>query len=118
MSSSVVRKPISVTTVVLRFIGKITIGVGDVLLRDSVHQALADGYRDIILDMSEMSTIDSSGVGELVSAFTSITSRGGRIKLAGLPPKLEDILQVTQFISVFDVYPDVDEALAAVKRGD
>ena len=91
--------------------GKITIGMGDVALRDSVHAALEAGSRDILIDLHGVSTIDSSGIGELVSAFTTVTNRGGKLKLLRLPPKVQDILQITQLMTVFDVFDDEIEAL-------
>jgi anti-sigma B factor antagonist len=91
--------------------GKITIGVGDVALRDSIHQALDAGATKILVNLQDVSTIDSSGVGELVSAYTTATNRGGKLKLMNLPPKVADILQITQLITVFDVFDDEDEAL-------
>ena len=60
-----------------------------------------------------MTTIDSSGIGELVSAYTTVTNRGGKLKLENLPPKVTDILQITQLISVFEVHDNEQEALAS-----
>ncbi len=91
--------------------GKITIGVGDVALREAVTEALEAGARNILVDLGDVTTIDSSGIGELVSAYTTVTNRGGKLKLVNLPPKVTDILQITQLISVFEVYDTVDEAL-------
>jgi len=91
--------------------GKITIGVGDIVLRDAVREALGAGSMNILLNMEGVTTIDSSGVGELVSSYTTTTNRGGRLKLEKLSPKLLDILQITQLITVFDVYDDEDEAV-------
>lgn len=91
--------------------GKITIGVGDVALRDAVHKAVADGSRKILIDLSGVTTMDSSGIGELVSTYTTVTNRGGKLKLLHLPPKIQDIMQVTQLITVFEVFDDEDEAV-------
>jgi len=91
--------------------GKITIGVGDVALRDAIHEALAAGANKLLINLGDVTTIDSSGVGELVSSYTTATNRGSQLKLADLPPKVADILQITQLITVFDVYEDEDEAL-------
>jgi anti-sigma B factor antagonist len=91
--------------------GKITIGVGDVALREAIHQALAAGAGKILVNLEDVSTIDSSGVGELVSAYTTVTNRGGKLRLLNLPPKVADILQITQLITVFDVYEDEEEAI-------
>lgn len=91
--------------------GKITIGVGDVALRDSVGAALTAGSRKLLIDLHEVSMIDSSGIGELVAAYTTVTNRGGKLKLLKLSPKVNDILQVTQLVSVFEIYDDEAEAI-------
>ncbi len=91
--------------------GKITIGVGDVALRDAVLNCLQEGERSILMNLAAVTTIDSSGIGELVSAYTTVSNRGGKLKLLSLPPKVQDILQITQLITVFEVYDDEDEAV-------
>lgn len=91
--------------------GKITIGSGDTQLRESITQALNGGKNKILLDMSGVTTIDSSGIGELVGAFTTVTNRGGKLKLLHLPSKVNDLLHVTQLITVFEVYEGEDEAV-------
>jgi anti-sigma B factor antagonist len=92
--------------------GKITIGVGDVALREAVHEALEAGSTKILINLKDVSTIDSSGIGELVSAYTSVTNRGGNLRLLHLPPKVQDILQITQLVTVFEVLDDEEEAVA------
>lgn len=91
--------------------GRITIGVGDVLLREAIQEALAAGSLNILINMEAVTTIDSSGIGELVSGYTTVTNRGGKLKLCNLPPKVLDILQVTQLITVFEVFDTEQEAL-------
>jgi len=98
---------------ILELDGKITIGKGDVALREAVQQLLAEGITKILIHLEKVTTIDSSGVGELVSAFTTVTNRGGKLKLVNLPPKVNDILQITQLITVFEVYDTEEEALAS-----
>ncbi|MFL6198649.1 MAG: STAS domain-containing protein [Thermoanaerobaculia bacterium] len=93
--------------------GKITIGAAEEALRDAVHRVLGGGAQKLLLNLKDVSTIDSSGVGELVSSYTSATNRGAKIKLANLPPKINDILTITQLITVFDVYDTEDEAVAS-----
>ena len=93
--------------------GKITIGVGDVALRQSVIEALDAGSKSILIDLAEVTTIDSSGIGELVSAYTTVTNRGGKLRLLSLPPKVQDILQITQLVTVFDVFENEDDAVAS-----
>ena len=91
--------------------GRITIGVGDVALRESVQGAVKAGHMNILINLDGVSTMDSSGVGELVSTYTTVTNRGGKLKLLHLPPKVSDILQITQLITVFEVFDDEDEAV-------
>lgn len=91
--------------------GKITIGVGDVALRNAVAEALEAGARNILVDLEQVTTMDSSGIGELVSAYTTVTNRGGKLKLLNLPPKVMDILQITQLVTVFEIFDNQQEAL-------
>lgn len=91
--------------------GKITIGTGDIALRNAVQDAINGGAKNVLINMTDVSTIDSSGVGELVSAFTTATNRGARLKLANLPAKITDVLTITQLITVFDVFDSEDEAV-------
>ena len=93
--------------------GKITIGKGDVALREAVQEALNAGASKILVSLGKVSTIDSSGVGELVSALTTVTNRGGKLKLVNLPPKVNDILQITHLITVFEVYENEIDAVAS-----
>ncbi len=95
--------------------GKITIGVGDIALRDAVLDRLAADENWILLDLNQVSTVDSSGIGEMVSAYTTVSNRGGQLKLLNLPPKVQDILHVTQLITVFEVFDDEDEAIASFR---
>ncbi|MEM7052816.1 MAG: STAS domain-containing protein [Acidobacteriota bacterium] len=91
--------------------GKITIGVGDVALREAVHEALNAGARNVLINLADVATIDSSGIGELVSTYTTVTNRGGKLKLLGMPAKIADLMQVTQLITVFETFDDEDEAV-------
>lgn len=91
--------------------GKITIGSGDVKIRELIDESLAAGKKNIVLDLAGVSTIDSSGIGEMVACYTTVTKRGGHLKLLRLSPKINDILQVTQLITVFDVFDDEAEAV-------
>jgi anti-sigma B factor antagonist len=91
--------------------GKITIGSGDVALRNAIQEVMASGAKKVLINMNEVSTIDSSGIGELVSAYTTATNRGAKLKLYNLPAKVSDILTITQLITVFDVYDSEDQAV-------
>lgn len=98
---------------VLDLSGKITIGAGDVELRRLVEEALTAGKTNILVNLKDVTHIDSSGIGELVACFTTVKRRGGSMKILNLPPKINDILQVTQLITVFDVFDNEAEAIAS-----
>lgn len=91
--------------------GKLTIGEGDVVLRNSVHENLDAGARNLLLNLASVSSIDESGVGELVGAYVTASNRGGKLKLLNLPPKIQDVLMITQLITVFEVYDNEQEAV-------
>jgi anti-sigma B factor antagonist len=93
--------------------GKITIGSGDTQLREVITNAVNAGKNKILLDLSGVTTIDSSGIGELVGSYTTATNRGGKLKLLHLPAKLNELLHVTQLITVFEVYENEKEAIAS-----
>jgi len=95
---------------VIKVDGKITIGAGDQQLRDVIASASSN---KILLDLSGVTTIDSSGIGELVGSYTTVTNKGGKLKLLHLPAKLNELLHVTQLITVFEVYENENEALAS-----
>ncbi len=98
---------------ILDFKGKITIGSGDVQLRETINKLSEGGKKNILINMQDVTTIDSSGIGELVGCYTSVTNKGGKLKLLHLPPKINDVLTVTQLITVFDVYDSESEALSS-----
>ncbi len=93
--------------------GKITIGAGDSQLREVISNAVNNGKNKILLDMSQVTTIDSSGIGELVGSYTTVTNRGGKLKLLHLPAKLNELLHVTQLITVFEVHENEQEAVSS-----
>jgi anti-sigma B factor antagonist len=93
--------------------GKLTLGSGEQALRSTLQDALAAGATKVIINLKDVTTIDSTGVGELVGTYTTVTNRGAKLKLSTLPPKLQDILTITQLITVFDVYDTEDEAIGS-----
>ena len=96
--------------------GRITLGEGSVTLRDSVRDLLAKGSKKILLNLGDVSYIDSSGIGELVSAFTTVRNQGGDLKLLNLTKKVHDLLQITKLYTVFDVKDDEASAVASFAR--
>src|SRR6202142_840265 len=95
--------------------GRITLGEGSVVLRDTVKDLLGKGQKKILLNLGDVSYIDSSGIGELVSAFTSVRNQGGELKLLHLTKKVHDLLQITKLYTVFDVKDDEAGAIASFK---
>jgi anti-anti-sigma factor len=93
--------------------GKITIGSGDVALRNSIQEVMNNGAQKVLINMADVSTIDSSGIGELVSGYTTATNRGAKLKLFNLPSKVTDILTITQLITVFDVFDSEAEGVSS-----
>jgi anti-sigma B factor antagonist len=98
---------------IIKLEGKITIGSGDSQLREVIGNAMSNPNPKILLDMSGVTTIDSSGIGELVGSYTTVTNRGGKLKLLHLPAKLNELLHVTQLITVFEVYENEQEAVGS-----
>jgi|SRR5580700_2806182 anti-sigma B factor antagonist len=96
--------------------GRITLGEGSVVLRDTIKDLLSKGQKKILLNLGDVSYIDSSGIGELVSAFTSVRNQGGELKLLNLTKKVHDLLQITKLYTVFDVKDDEAAAIAAFSR--
>lgn len=98
---------------ILQPAGKITIGIGDVALREAVDEALAAGSKSLVVDFQKASKMDSSGMAELVAAFKRVTESGGQIKLLHLPSNIRDVLTITQIARVFEIFDDEDEAVAS-----
>lgn len=90
--------------------GRITLGEGSVILRDTIRDMVGKGNKKILLNLGDVTYIDSSGIGELVSAFTAVRREGGELKLLNLTKKVHDLLQITKLYTVFDIKDD--EALA------
>jgi anti-sigma B factor antagonist len=93
--------------------GRITLGEGASVLRDSVKGLVAEGKKKILLNLAEVSFVDSSGIGELVSAYTSVSSHDGQLKLLSLTKRIQDLLVITKLISVFEIFDDEAKALAS-----
>ena len=89
---------------VIDAVGRITLGEGASMFRDTIRDLAAKGDKKLLLNLSEVSYIDSSGIGELVSGFTTVTNHGGQLKLVGLTKRVKDLLQITKLYTVFDVY--------------
>jgi len=97
---------------VVRPVGRLVGGPG-FALRESVAAAIAAGSRRVILDLGDIAEIDSGGIGDLVSAYTTATKRGGSLGLAHLSPGVAEALGASRLATIFTIYSTVDEAIAA-----
>jgi len=101
---------------ILDLSGRITLGEGSVQLRDAIRDLLSKGQKLILLNLADVNYIDSSGIGELVSAYTTVRNQGGELKLLNLTKKVHDLLQITKLYTVFDVKDDEATAIASFTR--
>lgn len=93
--------------------GKITIGEGSIALRNSIRRLLEEGKKKILLNLADIGYVDSSGIGELVSSFTTVNREGGSLKLLNLQQKVQSLMAITKLLTVFDVYEDEGDALGS-----
>ena len=100
---------------VLDLSGRITLGEGSVQLRDAIRGLISKGQKSILLNLAEVNYIDSSGLGELVSAFTTAKNQQAEVKLLKLTKKVHDLLQLTKLYTVFDIKDDEAGAIASFK---
>ena len=100
---------------ILDLSGKITIGEGSVQLRETVRRLLDESKKRILLNLGDVSYVDSSGIGELVSSYTTTNNNGGQLKLLNLTKKIQDLLMITKLLTVFETYDSEDAAVASFK---
>jgi len=100
---------------ILDLSGKITIGEGSVQLREAVRKLLDEGKKKILLNLGDVSYVDSSGIGELVSSYTTTNNGGGQLKLLNLTKKIQDLLMITKLLTVFETYDNEETAVASFK---
>jgi len=97
--------------VIVDIVGELRLGEGTGILRDVVHDLAGKGYKNILLNLASVRHIDSAGVGELMSCFTSIRNQGGHLKLMNLNKNVHNLLQITKLYTIFDVEEDEAAAL-------
>lgn len=98
---------------VLDLSGKIVLGEGDGQIRDRIKDLLADGQKQILLNLGDVNYIDSAGLGALISSYTTTKRQGGQLKLVNLTKRIQDLLAITKLITVFDTYDNEGQALAS-----
>jgi len=87
-------------------VGRITLGEGASSFRDTIRDLASSGHKKLLLNLAEVSYIDSSGIGEMVSGFTTVANQGGVMKLLNLTKRVKDLLQITKLYTVFEVFED------------
>jgi anti-sigma B factor antagonist len=102
--------------VVLDLSGRIVQGGGDLELKDKLQSLVGQGRKDIVLNLAEVSYIDSAGLGALVSAHTTLSRQGGRLKLANVTKKLQDLLSITKLYLVFDTFESEESAVQSYRE--
>lgn len=95
--------------------GRITLGEGSAALRKAIRELIAHGYRKIVLNLADVDYIDSAGIGELVSAHTTVQNMEGELKLLQLTRRVHDLLQITRLVTVFDVQADEGSAIRSFR---
>jgi len=93
--------------------GKITLGEGTMAVRNTVRDLLKAGGKKIVLNLAEVNYIDSPGVGELVSTYTTVVNQGGQLKLLSLTKKIQEVMAITRLLTVFQVYESESESIAS-----
>jgi anti-sigma B factor antagonist len=93
--------------------GRLTLGEGTSALRTKIRELVDGGSRRIVLDLADLNYMDSSGLGELIAAHTTVTTAGGEIKLLNLAKRLHDLLKLTKLYTVFETFEDEAEAVAS-----
>jgi len=96
--------------------GRITLGEGCAQLRELIRDQLTKGNKQVLLNLADVTYIDSSGIGELVSAYTTVSKQGGQLKLLNLTKKVHDLLQITKLYTVFDIHDDEAKAIGSYEK--
>ena len=96
--------------------GRITLGEGCTQLRELIREQLGKGHKSLLLNLADVTYIDSSGIGELVSGFTRVSNDVGQLKLLNLTKKVHDLLQITKLYTVFDVHDDEAKAITSFEK--
>jgi anti-sigma B factor antagonist len=101
------------SVLIIDIVGELRLGDGTGVLREVVNDVIGQGYKNVLLNLGSVRHIDSAGVGELMSCYTSMQNRGGRLKLMNLTKNVHNILQVTKLYTIFEVEDDEDSAVSS-----
>ena len=96
---------------ILDLSGAVRIGEGSIALRDAIRDLSADGKKKLLLNLAGVNYVDSSGIGELIANYTTVSRQGGQLKILNLTDRIQNLLVITKLLTVFDVYENESEAL-------
>lgn len=99
--------------VIVDLSGQLTMGEACAAIRDEIHDEVGHGYKKVLLNLANVTYIDSAGLGELTAAYTTLNNRDGKLKLLNLTKRVHDLMQITKLYTVFDVYDDERKAVAS-----
>lgn len=99
--------------VIVDIVGELRLGDGTGILRDVVQETLGQGYTKILLNLGSVRHIDSAGVGELMSCYTSVRNHSGHLKLMNLNQHVHNLLQITKLCTIFEVVDDENSAVSS-----
>ncbi len=102
--------------VILDMKGQITLGESLMDLRDTIRESLAGEQKNVLLNLTEVTYVDSSGLGQLVGSYTRVTNGGGRMKLLNPQERVRDLLRITKLLSVFEAHDNEAAALRSFKK--
>lgn len=101
--------------VILDINGRLTLGEGAVTLRNAVQKLLEGGDRKFVMNLADVDYVDSGGLGELITAFTTVRGHGGQLKLLNLTRRIQDLMQITKLLTVFDSFDSETEAIKSMR---
>ena len=99
--------------VVLDLKGKLTIGEGDELLKETIQKLMDQGHSKLLLNLADVPYVDSAGLGEIVRTYTTVSRQGGSLKLVNLTKRITDLLAITKLLTVFDTFESEAEAVSS-----
>ena len=102
--------------VILDLSGRISLGESLAELRDSIRESLAGDQKNLLMNLADVSYVDSSGLGQLIASYASVSSRGGQMKLLNLQKRVHDLVQVTKLLTVFETYTSESAALRSFTK--
>jgi anti-sigma B factor antagonist len=97
--------------VIVDLSGKVTLGDGDVVLKDKMRSLVQQGNKNVLLNLGDVSYVDSAGLGEIVQSYATVTKNGGALKLLNVTKRIKDLLSITKLLTVFECYDSEAEAL-------